>query len=582
MRALMGLLKNEHGTYHVRRKVPQRLEEAVARLTGSDKSRVSWLKRSLGTKDVREANVRAKPIMMNFDKLLARAEASLKAVPLKTSLSDHEIKRMAAYHYADMLVEDEEHRTGDLEDTAEYGLSDRRLRKLNESVDVDLVASEHALAKGDISVIADIMDELLAVHGFDLDRHGAAFRKLGSAVLREHVRALRDIAARSEGTPIDSPRLDQPTKKTDATEGHSIRAALKGWQKAQRPSPATMREFGHAADRFVELHGDLPVVEIKRRHVLAFREALQDIPPRRAGKLKGADLPALVEWRKDNLGAPRIAAGTVNKLLGGVQAVAVWARDNGFIDDDAVWADPFAGMRLDENEPDREPWETSDLVKLFESPVYAEGVRPKAGGGEAAYWLPTMGMFTGARLGELAPLRLSDVSEDVETGITFISIVEDGEDGKSLKTVSSRRMVPLHPELVRLGLLDFIAAEASKRGKDAALFPMLKPGANGGAGETWSKWFGRYIRANGITSRTSVFHSFRHGFKDALRAAKVSEDISDALTGHSGGGVGRRYGAKDMVRRFGADALYAAVAKVSYPGVEVPNRIKIEPVTNAQ
>ena len=28
------------------------------------------------------------------------------------------------------------------------------------------------------------------------------------------------------------------------------------------------------------------------------------------------------------------------------------------------------------------------------------------------------------------------------------------------------------------------------------------------------------------------------GFKDALRAAKVSEDVNDALTGHAGGAVG--------------------------------------------
>jgi hypothetical protein len=41
-------------------------------------------------------------------------------------------------------------------------------------------------------------------------------------------------------------------------------------------------------------------------------------------------------------------------------------------------------------------------------------------------------------------------------------------------------------------------------------------------------------------------------FKDALRAAGVSEDVNDALTGHAGAGtVGRTYGAKDMLKRFG-------------------------------
>jgi hypothetical protein len=67
-----------------------------------------------------------------------------------------------------------------------------------------------------------------------------------------------------------------------------------------------------------------------------------------------------------------------------------------------------------------------------------------------------------------------------------------------------------------------------------------------------------------------VFHSFRHGFKDALRAAGVNEDVNDALTGHSGGNsVARGYGWKDMVRRFGFPTLADAVDKVGYPGLNL-------------
>jgi integrase len=565
----MGIIKNEHGVYQVRKKVPKGLEEAVARLTGADKPRVSWLKKSLGTKDQRQANIRAKPVLMEFDRTLERARASLKPVPVKASLSDHEIKRIAAYHFASMLSEDEGHRAGDWEDTAEYGLSERRFSKLNETIQIALAGSEDGLARGDISVIGDVLDELLEVHGFTLDPRDEAYRKLGMAVLRVHVQALRDTEARSQGVPIETPATPLPTKQTDNSGGGTLTAAFKGWAKAQAPSPSSLREYQHAVDRFTELHGDMAVVAIKRSHVLAFREALQDIPPRRTGELRNATLPALVEWRQTHINAPRINAGTVNKLLGGVQAVARWARDNGLIDDDTPWADPFANMRLEENDPDREPWETEDLVKLMASPVFAKGERPKAGGGEAAYWLPLLGMFTGARLGELAPLQVSDVQQDAGSGVRFLAIRENEEDGKRVKTSSSIRAVPIHPELVRLGFLDYVR-KAAKRGANAPLFHELKPGPKGSMAEGWSKWFGRYIRANGIAK--PVFHSFRHGFKDELRAAKVSEDMNDALTGHSGGGTGRRYGAKDMLRRYGAEALADAVAKVRYPGVTLPKR----------
>ncbi len=40
--------------------------------------------------------------------------------------------------------------------------------------------------------------------------------------------------------------------------------------------------------------------------------------------------------------AEKTTAGTVNKLLGGVQAIAVWADKNGMVPDEAMWSDPFA------------------------------------------------------------------------------------------------------------------------------------------------------------------------------------------------------------------------------------------------
>ena len=128
----------------------------------------------------------------------------------------------------------------------------------------------------------------------------------------------------------------------------------------------------------------------------------------------------------------------------------------------------------------------------------------------------------------------------------------------------------MHPELARIGFLELVERVRHEGGKDARLFPLLTPGPRGGFGEAWSKWFGRYIRQLGITNKALVFHSFRHGFKDALRAAGVSEDVNDALTGHAGGGtVGRTYGAKDMLKRFGLPILNDAVSKVRYPGLDL-------------
>jgi integrase len=590
----MSLFQNEHGIWCVRKKVPKGLEQSVATILGNGKKRQPWLQRSLRTKDKQEAKRLAPPVLMEFDRLLAEAEALLAERPLRTTLDRHEIKRIADFFYANELAADEESRRdgGDealfesislqlakagvkfampysVDPVPEFGLSDREMGKIDQSIEIVLPAAQRALARGDISMMRWEIDELLKLFRVNLDRNSTAYRELGIEVLKRLVQSLEAVERRQKGEVVDTPEILEPQEGASLSSG-SLRAAYDGWKKSRNPSPTTLREFTYAIDRFVELHGDRAIIEITRRHVLQLREALQEMPVRRTGKLRNATLPELVEWSKRHPRAPKVTNATVNKLLGAVQAVGLWARDNGLIPDDVPWADPFANMRLPEDKPAREPWQLEELQLLFGSPVFTKNARPTAGRGEAAFWLPLLGLFTGARLGELAPLTAADVTIDEPSQILMITIREDAEQGRRLKTAGSARVVPLHPELVRIGFLRFVDAARTKDGKAARLFPLLTPGPKGGFGEAWSKWFGRYIRGLGITNKASVFHSFRHGFKDALRAAEVSEDINDALTGHSGpGSVGRRYGAKQMVRRFGLATLAAAVSKVAYSGLDL-------------
>src|SRR5437660_5293140 len=107
MRFGMGLFKNEYGVFHVRRKVPKRLEMAVARVKDAPKERISWLKQSLRTKDEKRAKVLAKPVMMEFDRVLAQAEARELEHPVRTELTEVEIKQIANYSYAHELGADE-------------------------------------------------------------------------------------------------------------------------------------------------------------------------------------------------------------------------------------------------------------------------------------------------------------------------------------------------------------------------------------------------------------------------------------------------------------------------------------------
>jgi integrase len=139
----------------------------------------------------------------------------------------------------------------------------------------------------------------------------------------------------------------------------------------------------------------------------------------------------------------------------------------------------------------------------------------------------------------------------------------DAKAGKRLKTKQSARAIPVHSQLIELGFITFVASGAKARGERAWLFPQVAPGTTGA--RAYSKWFGRYIGAQGVTDTAKVFHSFRHNFTDALRIAGVADDVARALVGHTQGGVHGRYGAKEMAPRY-RHRLAEAIAGVAYTG----------------
>jgi integrase len=89
--------------------------------------------------------------------------------------------------------------------------------------------------------------------------------------------------------------------------------------------------------------------------------------------------------------------------------------------------------------------------------------------------------------------------------------------------------------------------------------------------KAWSKWWGRYLRTTvGVKDTGRVFHSFRHGVTDALRRGKVDYELREALVGHSQDAtVSGGYGAKEMLARWGVEALQEAVSKISYQGLDL-------------
>ncbi len=180
----------------------------------------------------------------------------------------------------------------------------------------------------------------------------------------------------------------------------------------------------------------------------------------------------------------------------------------------------------------RRPWKPDELAKLFGQPLFTRYELPKEwrAGQAAAYWIPLIGLYTGARISELAQLRPGDVS--TSGPVPHLSITDAGE-GQQVKTNASVRSIPIHPALVRLGFLDYV--EAMQEAREASLWPHLKL-RNGRPGGFISDWFGHFRKAAGLTEQYPDFHCFRHTVRTLMSRAGVDHKVQDCITGHETGG----------------------------------------------
>jgi len=147
-------------------------------------------------------------------------------------------------------------------------------------------------------------------------------------------------------------------------------------------------------------------------------------------------------------------------------------------------------------------------------------------------WAIVLGLYTGARLGEIVGVRLQDFHRrDPHSEGEVPAMIVDEYDDKTLKTKNARRKIPLHPDLEALGLWEYIAA----RNEAGATMLLDCPTKSGSRPKHASQRFTRYTQRLGLhKERVKVFHSFRHGFKTKL-AGYLNKAEVDFVLGHTRG-----------------------------------------------
>lgn len=261
--------------------------------------------------------------------------------------------------------------------------------------------------------------------------------------------------------------------------------------------------------------------EITHEQMLEFSSNLLKMPPHRNSShaYKGKSAAELLD-----MDIPKtISVATANHIISTVHT---------FFEDcctkDYMLRNRAEGINLVDKRPDntkRDCLNSEDLQQLFTE----LGKDCHAFKHDWQYWLPILGYFTGCRLNEMCQLHLTDIRET--DGIHYISINDDSPD-KHLKNKASRRNVPLHPELTRLGFLDFIQQKQTENCTSPYLFSGMKHDSKLKLSHYPSKWLNPYFRKIGITDETKTFHSLRHSFKHDLDRAWVEDTISARLMGH--------------------------------------------------
>ena len=172
----------------------------------------------------------------------------------------------------------------------------------------------------------------------------------------------------------------------------------------------------------------------------------------------------------------------------------------------------------------------NELQAIFDAlPVE---IAPKRHSPESALpWAVRIAAYSGARLEEIAQLNTDDVREEEANGSrVWIFDIHNGDENHKLKNETSARLIPIHSEIIRAGLLKYLA----KLPKHSPLFPGLKRRASKGnkIGARLGELFGKRLVALGIKAEGKCFHSFRHGVASRLDAAELRQSDVARVLGH--------------------------------------------------
>jgi len=263
---------------------------------------------------------------------------------------------------------------------------------------------------------------------------------------------------------------------------------------------------------------------------------------------------------------------TLSTYWGYFQEFFNWAVDRGYLASNPI--DRIKPSKVKTNQKARNRFSDEQLNTFFRSPIYIGRKNEKRALWEKGnkiikdgnYWLPLVAAFTGMREAEILQLTPDTLKE--QDGIHYFDLNE--ENGvKDIKTYNGIRIVPIHPELIKMGFLKYCQKRRSiikaygRIFEDGVTIPDTQD-----ITKNYSRSFSEYTVKVGLRQSKDgmeVFHSFRHNVQTALSEADVKNVIACWILGYKPPKETQTIG--DMVythTRPDLKKLYKAICKVKY------------------
>ena len=333
-------------------------------------------------------------------------------------------------------------------------------------------------------------------------------------------------------------------------------------------------EYKVITDDFIEIIGNIPVSSLSKDSIRTYISTQIKLPPNRRKNPKYREM-SIVEVMKLKGVKPQSRIN-VNKFLTRLTTFMNFGVSQGYIKENYI-----LGMKIPipktEGRKKREPFSPEDLGKILSPKSYLDwtvdfGKTTKSRKPNVVkyqnsfYWAFLIGIFSGMRTNETAQLRIGDIIK--KENVWMISI--DETEGKSVKTTSSIRKVPVHPTLISLGFIDYVKIIKSK-GVDR-VFPELTKQRDGYSTKISQHYNEKFLPSVGVWKKqVKVLYSTRHTFINRCYNKGVDRDIIKSIVGHEPDFTMDVYGGSPFTPK----QLYQGISKVSYSNIKW-NRIKVD------